>query len=480
MKRAKRIYLLLGVLVLVCAAAFGVMQYEEEKEQIANSDEIVLEVESDTVESLSWEYDTESLAFHKDEIWYYDNDETFPVDEEKIDALLAHFQALGASFIIEEVTDYAQYGLDNPVCTIHLTTADTSYEILLGDYSTMDSQRYVSIGDGNVYLVSDDPLEDFSVTLRDLIDNDDIPNFDQVSQISIAGASAYEVVYDEDSDASYCSDDVYFVEQADGLLPLDTSRVESYLDTIRYLDLTNYVTYCASETDLETYGLDDPELTVTIAYTDVLTDEETEETTEESGTFTISVSRTPEDRAAAAEADAEAETDEEASDEEDEEEITAYVRIGESQILYEITGSSYEALMAASYDDLRHEEVLSADFSDITGFEITLEGADYTITSEGTEEEKTFYYGDEALETEDLEEALEALCASSFTDESPTREEEIRLTVYLDNENFPEVEIRLYRYDGTQCLAVVDGEPVSLVPRTEVVALIEAVHAIVL
>lgn len=38
----------------------------------------------------------------------------------------------------------------------------------------------------------------------------------------------------------------------------------------------------------------------------------------------------------------------------------------------------------------------------------------------------------------------------------------------------------LYRYDGTYCLAVVDGTPVSLVERSYVVDLIEAVNAIVL
>ena len=48
------------------------------------------------------------------------------------------------------------------------------------------------------------------------------------------------------------------------------------------------------------------------------------------------------------------------------------------------------------------------------------------------------------------------------------------------NENFPQVQIQLYRWDGTCCLAVVDGEPVSLVPRTQAVDLMEAVRAIVL
>ena len=40
--------------------------------------------------------------------------------------------------------------------------------------------------------------------------------------------------------------------------------------------------------------------------------------------------------------------------------------------------------------------------------------------------------------------------------------------------------MELYRWDGEHCLAVVDGEPVSLVARSGAVDLIEAVQAIVL
>lgn len=369
MQRAKRIYLLLGVLAVVCAAAFAVTRYQAEQERISNTDEVVLELDPDTVDSLSWSCDGESLAFHKDGSWLYDEDGAFPVDEEKVQSLLEDFQALGAAFIIEDVTDYAQYGLDDPVCTIDITAGDAAYQITLGDYSTMDSQRYLSIGDGNVYLVEDDPLEDFDIPLSEMIDNDETP-----------------------------------------------------------------------------------------------------------ATFTLRVSRDPDERTATPE-EAE-ETDEE--DEEDEEEITAYLRVNDSPILYQITGSEYEALMAARYDDLRHQEVLWADFADITGLEVTLEGQTYTITTKGSGEDRTFLYNEKELDTEDLQDALEGLTATEFTDETPAQKEEISFTVSLDNETFPQVVIRLYRYDGETCLAVVDGSPVCLVERSAVVDLIEAVNAIVL
>ena len=70
--------------------------------------------------------------------------------------------------------------------------------------------------------------------------------------------------------------------------------------------------------------------------------------------------------------------------------------------------------------------------------------------------------------------------AEECTSEQPSQQEEISRTVSLNNENFPQVQIQLYRYDGSSCLAVVDGEPVSLVLRSDAVDLMEAVRAIVL
>lgn len=167
--------------------------------------------------------------------------------------------------------------------------------------------------------------------------------------------------------------------------------------------------------------------------------------------------------------------------------------------------TDFAILRAAGYDGLRHGEVFWADFDTVTRIDIMLEGNEHTLVSELNEdEERVWYYGEDALTpaaTEEITEASEEtqteiepenldvsgieaallnLTADSFTDELPTEVEEIGLTLYLDNENFPTVEVRLYRYDGSLCLAVVDGDPVSLVTRSSVMELVEAVQAIVL
>lgn len=151
----------------------------------------------------------------------------------------------------------------------------------------MDEQRYVDIGDGNVYLVANDPMESFDVELSDLIKDDEIPDFEQVSSIAFTGAESYTVTYEEDSGKSYSADDVYFNQDGQ---PLDTSPVDSYLSSLTNADLSEYVTYNATEEELEKYGMNDPELTVAVDYT--YTDEDDKEV---SDSITVSIARAPGD-----------------------------------------------------------------------------------------------------------------------------------------------------------------------------------------
>lgn len=503
MKRFKKLGVLLGVLVMVCIATFALTHYEEEQEQIKNSDEIILEIPTDSVTSLSWEYAEEgSLSFHKgEEGWLYDEDEHFPVSEEKVADILSEFEAFGVSFIIENVEDYSQYGLDEPEMTYHIATEDNAYDIKLGAFSTMDEQRYIDIGDGNVYLVSEDPMDYVSSALSDMILDDDTPGFETVVDIRFEGAENYMIQRLEDTDYSYSENDVYFTQKNGEYLPLDKTAVTTYLNTITSLDLLTYVTYNATEEELAEYGLDEPELTVTVNYT--YTDEESEDEKQISDVCIIHISRNPAELAAAEETEAKGE---------EAEDVSMYVRIGDSQIVYNLDSVDYGILSDASYDDLRHQKVFWGDFADVTQIDITLEDADHTLISEVTDEEERIWYYQteemrinaaeettevttasaeetsetvavvepEALDLTDFEDSLSALSANSFTAEAPTEKEEIRFTLYLDNETFPTVEIVLYRYSGTECLAVVDGESVSLVPRASVMELVEAVQTIVL
>lgn len=483
MKRYKRLLILVAVLAAASLATFALTRYEEKQEQIKTSETTILSIPGDSVTTLSWEYGTgSSLAFYKTEDgWKYQDDEAFPVSETKVTQILAHFEDYGAAFIIENVEDYGQYGLDEPECTLHLETQENSWAIKMGDYSKMDQQRYIDIGDGNVYLVSEDPLEYIDASLSSMIANDDTPGFEQVVDISFSGSENYTIFREDDSVHTY-NEDIYFIQQNGKTLPLDTANVRQYLNTITALDLMEYVTYNASQEELAAYGLDEPTLSVTVNYTQT---DENEETV--AGTCVIHIGENQEERAASDKAVAEGGTGST---------VTKYVRVGDSSIIYTLDSVDYGILSAASYDDLRHKEVFWGDFDTVTQIDIQLEGKAHTLVSRLNEDEELVWYTqenapaedaseetedeDKTLDLSDFQTALLALTADSFTREQPGEVEEIGLTLHLDQENFPTVQIDLYRYDGSFCLAVVDGETVSLVSRSAVVDLVEAVQAIVL
>ncbi len=460
MKRSKRLYVLTGILLVICAVTFGVSRYEQHQEDIKNTDEVILSLSSDDVTALSWEYDNTSLSFKKEDKWEYVDDTSFPVSEDKIDELLSVFESFGASFVIENVDDYSQYGLDKPACSIHVEAGDDSYDIKLGNYSSMDQERYVSIGDGNVYLVSTDPVETYSVELKDMIQNDITPaNIARADSIKFTGSQNYTITYNDENTTTYSEDDVYFTSSKKNSIPLDTDNVKSYFNILETLSLSDYVTYNATDEDLARYGLDDPELTATLTYS-------SEDSEDETSTFEISISRSAEDKA---------------KDDSDEENTSdAYVRIGDSSIIYEISSSLYDSLMKVSVDDLRHQKLFWGDFDNITGIDVSLDGQTYSLTVEGEGDDATWKYGDESIDTGDLSTAITSLSVTEFNSGDADGKEELSLTLYLDNDNVSQVQLSFYRLDGSSCLAQVDGTTVGTVARTDVVDLIEAINAIVL
>ena len=468
MKRTKKLGILLGVLVFACVATVGVTKYENRKEQIKNSGETILSIPSDSVTAFSWEYNGQELSFHKDEIWLYDTDEAFPVDDEVMENLLKQYDDFAAAFIIEDVEDYAQYGLDEPECTINISTADKDYEITLGNYSNMDQQRYASVGDGNVYLVTSDPIDKLDIELKDMIKHDDTPLFGDITDIIFAGSENYSVFYSAENNYSYCKDDFYFTDQNGKTVPVDTDNVESYTGKISNLNLKDYVTYNATREELVSYGLDNPQLSVTVNYTD-----EDENGEESDYSYVLNIGRDPEELKTL-------EKKEESTDDESEETVTAYARVGNSQIVYKLSDDDYKTLMSASFNDLRHKDLFTADLDDVLQIDISLEGESHTITATTEDDETVFFYGGEEIDIANFRSQLNDLEAAEFTSEKADGKKEISVIFTLNDENNTQIETELYRYDGKNCIATLDGETVCLSSRSNVIDFIEAGNSIVL
>lgn len=120
----------------------------------------------------------------------------------------------------------------------------------------------------------------------------------------------------------------------------------------------------------------------------------------------------------------------------------------------------------------------------VESIDVSLGGESYTFVrtapEDGSGEDPVWTYDGEEFDVYDLKTALRAVSAAGFTDETPSGQEEISLTVYLDNADFPSFTLTLYRYDGENCIAAVDGKAAAFVSRSQTVDLIEAVNRLTL
>ena len=454
MKRRKKLTVLAAVLAAALVVTVCVAMIDRKTEQIKEFGATVLEIPADRVDSLSWEYQGNPISLTKGEQWQMDDDEAFPVSQAAMDELLSGFEEVGAAFCIENVEDYGQYGLEKPACTIRLAAGDESWEIKLGAFSKMDQQRYADIGDGNVYLLVEDPMDQFDQGRAPLMQHDEMPQLESADRIEFAGQQNYAIVHDPENGKSFREDDHYYAELDGALEPVDSLSIESYLGKFSKLKLDTDMTYTAGEDDLSVYGLDAPELTITVTYTD------------ESGqkTDSLAISRDPA----------------EVADLDEDETATpkAYARLNNSEIVYLLTSTDYENLAACGFDDLRHQEIFPADIGLITEIDAVMDDAAYTLTTDPDASKQQFQYEGLGVDASAITDSLSQIRASEFTDEPGSGKVELRLDVALSTGDALVLEFQ--RMDSESSLAVLNGQTLAKVPRSQVVQLREDINSVVL
>ena len=159
-------------LVVLAAAFLGIRQYNKNASSATSTtedtQETVLDVNSDDITSFRYVYEGETYAFEKkDETWYYTDDHSLNLNQERIKAMAP----LKADQVIENVTDMSQYGLADPERTIQYETADRSVIINVGNLNSMTSQYYIAFpSEMKVYVVATNVVTGFNYTLEDLVE----------------------------------------------------------------------------------------------------------------------------------------------------------------------------------------------------------------------------------------------------------------------------------------------------------------------
>ena len=175
-KKQRQMIGMLLALVVLAAVFLGIRQYNKNTASATSTtedtQETVLDVNSDDSTSFRYVYEGETYAFEKkDETWYYTDDHSLNLNQDRIKAMILKVAPLKADQVIENVTDMSQYGLADPERTIQYETADRSVIINVGNLNSMTSQYYIAFpSEMKVYVVATNVVTGFNYTLEDLLE----------------------------------------------------------------------------------------------------------------------------------------------------------------------------------------------------------------------------------------------------------------------------------------------------------------------
>ena len=411
MKRQKRLIILSGVLVVCVAGAVIVSRIDFEEKMTGTETTIV------------------------------------DVDQELLDEIAENLSNITSDKMVEEVQSLGVYGLSEPQYNITVETEDETYEIAVGDETFSDGEVYISIGDDYVYLTDAGLIDDISYSLLDCVQKEEIPEMESISSVSVNNEDILDVIYAEDSGYCYSDAYTYYLKDGESYQNLDNENTETMFTTLSDFAWEECVDYYAEDSELSSYGLDEPDAEVSIVYTpaeeeddseDADSEESSEETTDDS---TDSAEQTFSYEVGTADS-------------------AYYAKLKDSNIVYSISEDVYNAAVNASYDELKPDEIVLLDWDTVDSVEIELDGNVYTVDLESNEDDET-----------------------SVPEEEPAlsnNKTELSLTFHRNTEEYSTVEAVFYQYDGSYCIAALNGDELNYVDRSAVVDLKEAVNSVIL
>ena len=467
MKRAKKLLILLGVLIVVCAAAFAASKLNPELNTGSDDTEssAVFTLDADSVTSLSFRY-TGSLSFERDGgTWYSNDDPDFPLDSSRIDRMVSAISSISAERTIDEPAELSEYGLSNPICQVTVSTGSSGQSVLsFGSEAELGGSRYMSTGDSKVYLVDKNIIDSFDCGLYDLVTKELLPDMSNIVSFTVeSGDSRYELDHIENSGLAYSDGYVWFYKDGDDYLTLDTALTNAFTGKITGLTWGDCVNYKANDDDLRAYGLAEPTAVVRVNYIESsevatnMTDSNGStiyDTQETEHTFRLEIGRYLDDK--------------------------CYARIAGSQMVYLIDGTICDNLLHATYESLQPDEVLDMDWDTVDSVDIDLGSDPVSFTkSENADGEAVWLLDGEEKELQPILDRLnEMLPSDSGSEKEPGTSMLLSFTFHRNTDTFSTVVLEFYDYDSGSCLVSLDGTARLLVARSDLSALLDSIRAL--
>lgn len=213
--------------------------------------------------------DTQVLRFRRDgDIWYWQDDEAFPLDQAGMPALLEAAAAMAASTPVQAGDDLSEYGLDDAKTSLSVTADGETLTFTRGDQAASGDWYLRCTEDGTVRTVSDNTVKVFQLLDGSIYDMAVLPTLPAITMDTLHTA------------AITGSGDVQInLRVVDGVRKVGsrdvTAETEALMDELSRLTVTACVDYDPAEGAAAVCGLDAPEAVLTLTYANAVGTEET-------------------------------------------------------------------------------------------------------------------------------------------------------------------------------------------------------------
>lgn len=571
MKKGKRLLILIAVVAVFGVGAYllnlSAKEQEAAKEAATESAKVtLLTTSADDVTGLTFTHGDQTVALAKqDDKWVYTPRESFALDSTKVENLLGDLKTVESIRTVADTNDSnTEYGLAAPSVIITVTDKDgKAQKISIGDKNTSNGNYYAAVdGKTGIYTISSDLYNAFSINLTSLLTDEAFPSITGESVTGVDWATNQEQhslqYYADGNSAAYSSAIKWFEKNADGTqTPVNSEAINTLLSSATAI--TYKGTAADTKADLVTYGLDHPQLTLTLHYTEqvpqsqvdaakaaeaaaaataiptvsptatpavtaeaaastapVVTDAATvtatvAATAKETATATLAPSATPttvptataksalssafaEDASAVPTATATAApttTPEPTVPVERtltiwlgnlDSDGNVYMTHNQTDRIFTVSSDTLTALLKLSAQDLRNDQPLQLNVSDITGATITLNGVTKTITTATAS--VTSQSGDQTtqivyqVDGKDMKTSLfsffantlKAIKAEAYTDTPVVDGAQPLLTATFSQNRagFESIPVAFYAYDESFDQVVVNGDATMLINKRDV------------
>lgn len=262
MKREQKRSLILTSLTAVLLLVIYIMiPTENGKGQKDNL--IIYTMEAGDVTGLDFGTGIEQISLiRKDGRWVYAGDETFPLNQNFVDSMLAKTAQLTARrYVAEGREHYGEYGLEQPSNTILVTGKNEEKKIYLGDSNSATGDCYMAVeGDAKIYTVDATFSNLFSNKLNAMAMRESLPDIrlENMTEVTVS-KDGKEISFVWDSAAGQENGGWLVKEGRKPALTADRGLVSECLGKLMKLRYEEMTVYNPSAVKLEEYGLSDRE-----------------------------------------------------------------------------------------------------------------------------------------------------------------------------------------------------------------------------